>query len=255
MRKTLLRAFVIGCSLLVTCELAHAGSFKLAADDPIPICNTSPQPASVTCMAFNNSSGDVFNLTTPEMIASTLWETHPSGRPELTFDISSEQSILVSGGSGPVTADPSTAPLNSVSFTMTNGATFGGFRFSIVGAAVVPTDLTVTVLPAQNVSGTMGVLLPALTFTPQSVGPNGQKDFALQANTGFSIASITISGSDFTGLNVLRLVGPLTDEGFTTPVQPPGPEIETPEPDTLSLLGFGLTGFGLCFRKLRRRCN
>lgn len=248
MPKALLRTVVIGCGLLVRCELAHADTFELAAADPV--CQTPPQPASVTCMASNSGSGAI-NVNSPIPVRDNLWTISPSDRSDLELAISSSQSILVTGGNGPVRAVPDTVPLISVSFTMINGATYGGLRFSIDSPGAVPPDLEVTVLPAQNVSATMGVLLPELTFTPLSVGPNGQRMFSFQANTGFSIASITIEGSGIgSGLNVLRLIGPLTDIGFTEPVQPPF--VPTPEPDTLSLLVFGITGFGLCFRKLRR---
>jgi hypothetical protein len=89
MRIAFVISVVLGCGLLVTCELAHADSIKLAVSDPACQQNaTPPQPGPVTC--FNANSGSNFvNLGSPTRIQSNFYQTTPSADLTLQLAVSS----------------------------------------------------------------------------------------------------------------------------------------------------------------------
>jgi hypothetical protein len=111
-----------------------------------------------------------------------------------------------------------------------------------------------TVTPViLNQGTTGGTLGNPVTFSTIPLADNTNQFltiYSADGGTASLIAQVTLSFPDpvldFIAVNNPKISGPF---GTALPIVVP-PEV--PEPDSLFLLGFGLAGVGLCFRKLRR---
>jgi len=236
MRLAFVRAFVLGCGLLVTCELAHATAISFS---------------------LGNNTGGL-----DEVIASLTPSTglqlrgNPSDHPNLVVAVSSSQILLATaGGNSGLFANPPAGiaignfPLTNAAFTMANGDVYSDLLINpFVGGnmgncpnCVLGAPATISVLPTDA----NGNFQPVEEFTYTLT--TGNNFVTIQANPGFFIAQTTIQFSGgISSLGQPRISGPF-GIGLT-----PDLTEEAAEPATLSLLGFGLAAFGLCFRKIAK---
>src|SRR5215831_2802022 len=219
---------------MVTCELAQATSFFLG--------NMPTNEENITFA--NNATG-------------MLIQGFPSNNPQLTVNLTSSQVLLAAtSGQGNIFASPPAGiaqgnfPLLNAAITMANGDAYSDLIFNPnVGGnpGNCPTcQLGGTAFITVQAVSSDGILQAPEVFS-FTMGP-GNNFATLIASPGQFIASTTIeTPGGVSSLSQTRISGP-----YGIGVVPEIP-VPVPDPNTVSLLGFGLTAFGLCFKKLRRR--
>jgi hypothetical protein len=209
------RTFVVICSLLISCELAHANTIFLLG---------------------NNPSDDV-NILLNKGETGTTVTGSPNKIPLVVDFTSSEELFVPASGQARVTANPEGDPITNLTISIENGVSYGDLIINPFIGGQCPTcviggSATITV---QAVSSG-GTLEPPATFT-YTLG-NGNNFLTIRASGGESIVSTTIAAAGgFNDLRQPRISGPFN---------------VVPEPETLSLLGCGLIGLEFFRRRFRR---
>ena len=256
MRIAFLSAFVIGCGLLMICEVGYADTIPLALADPTN-CGAGQTPGGVVTCNIGSPGGGISPVTN---ISPTVGDVlvGSTGSNQVIIGSTQEMNGSSTGASNKITASQmplGSFPLTNVTFTGANNVAYSVYGFTIDTNAIggvtcsACAETQVVEIDALPVSAA-GVAQPLETFL-RPISSSGNTATNLTVASGFFMNQVSlVSETGIAGIELVRIGGQFSNNVIVQP--PPIPEIVTPEPDTLPLLGFGLAGFGLCLGKLRR---